>query len=182
MGQKHLVHNSMGFINDLSPGSQHMPSMREIVTELNAYVADSGTHTMQKSSVVEDSWEEIGIQLEVDYDVMIRIRRHNHVKSDYYYNEHNYRSFRDMISEWLKQKSPSPTWSSLVIALRLSKLPEFADHLESKYCKYTIIMSTLYTLLVCVCVGGGGGDVNFPSPPPCHFPLTLDTYSPNEYD
>ena len=131
----------MGFVNDLSAGSQCRPSLREIMTELNAYAAEPGRF----KSDVECSWEEIGIQLKVDYELLRSIRQQNHDPYNQYLSFHHDCSFRDMISEWLKQTSPSPTWSSLVIALRRSNLPEFANRLESKYCKYRIIMSTLYT-------------------------------------
>ena len=88
----------------------------------------------QKS--IEKCWEEIGIQLEVDYAILTRIRETRCTKG--YVPSYSYHlAFRDMILVWLKQKSTKKTWLYFVEALEhLKKFPEFAKHLRRKYCTY----------------------------------------------
>ena len=93
--------------------------------------------------IIESCWEEIGIQLEVDYSELKVIR------GDYHdYGRDNQRlniAFREMISHWLKQENPPPTWSSFAEALERVKFQEFADHLRSKYvCVF--ILCILYSM------------------------------------
>ena len=100
---------------------------------------------MQRS--IEKCWEDIGIQLEIDYAVLTRIKETHH-REGYVFSCDM--AFRDMILIWLKQKSAQRTWLYLVEALeRLKKFPEFTDHLRRKYCKY-IIMYYRYCVHVCI--------------------------------
>lgn len=83
---------------------------------------------------IENCWEEIGIQLEISEtelkDIRYAERRYGHSDT----------AFRDMLRVWLKQKNPSPTWSSFAEALERVKFQEFADYLRSKYCMCTFRM------------------------------------------
>ena len=110
------------------------PSLKEIVTELNAH---------DQKWNVEINWFDIGIQLDINDDTLRYIRHSNHDEGPMGAH-HDDRSFRDMIAEWLKQKSPSITWLRLVNALKLSNCPEFADQLRSKYCKCKYLFGSSY--------------------------------------
>ena len=82
---------------------------------------------------IEQYWEEIGIQLEVDDTTLQDIRIYNR-GSDMRSPTDN-AAFRDMFRAWLKQENPPPTWLNFVNALERFKLQEYADYLRSKYCK-----------------------------------------------
>ena len=108
---------------DSFPDTQ--PSLKEIVAELNEY---------DRQGPIESNWFDIGLQLNVRTEKLQYIRHHNHDEGPLGAHHDDY-SFRDMLAEWLEQKKPSPTWLSLVNALKLSNCPEFAEYLRSKYCK-----------------------------------------------
>ena len=116
----------MDYFKFIAPGSlcdiqPDRPLMKEIMAELNM---------CNECYTVEDHWEDIGIQLEVDYEELVYIRHRYHEEITHAH------SFRDMIAKWLKQESFSPkSWPVLVEALQNSRCPEFADQLRSKYCK-----------------------------------------------
>ena len=114
---------------DSLPDTQ--PSLKKILAELN-------TCTQENKWKVERNWFDIGIQLDVPASNLQFIRRENHDEGPMgaHYDD---RSFRDMLSQALEQKKPSPTWLSLVKAFMLSNCPEFADQLRSKYCKYLLL-------------------------------------------
>ena len=100
------------------------------MAELNAY---------DEHREVERNWFDIGTQLDVASEELQYIRGRNHDEGPMGAH-HDDCSFRDMIVEWLKQKSPSTTWSYFVNALELSRCPKFADQLRSKYCKYLLYL------------------------------------------
>ena len=125
------LYNVIHLHPDSLPDTQpDRPSLKVIVADLNAY---------NKNWDVERNWFDIGIQLDIDDDTLRYIRRSNHDEGPAGAH-HDDRSFRDMIAEWLKQKSPSITWLRLVNALKLSNCPEFADRLRSKYCKHLLYL------------------------------------------
>ena len=79
-------------------------------------------------SKTEQHWEDIGIQLEVDDEILNRYRRTR------YTNEW---IFKAVIRSWVNQTYPLPTWLSFVEALeRLQICSTLARHLRLKYCKY----------------------------------------------
>ena len=104
--------------------------MKEIIAELPM---------CDEKKKIESRWEEIGIQLEIDYEKLKNIRYSNHDAPTYQIHygaiDHHDRSLRDMIAVWLKQESPSPTWLMFTEALKYVAFPELADQLRSKYCK-----------------------------------------------
>ena len=107
--------------------------LRDIMMEYS--ISSEGTY------MIETSWEQIGIQLEVADEELESIRKRRTSKGglcDFTL------AFRDTIRIWVKQETPPPTWSRFVEALeRLKKFPKLADHLRSKYCMYAIIIMTL---------------------------------------
>ena len=93
---------------------------------------------------IEKYWEEIGIQLEVDYRLLKTIWETHHVAATGTLLRRDYcnLAFRDMIAWWLKKKGSPPSWLNLVEALEcLKKFPGFANHLREKYCTYTYLCS-----------------------------------------
>ena len=87
--------------------------------------------------LIENEWEQIGIQLEVADEELEKIRRRHTSK----YSHNNTLAFQDMIRVWVKQENPPPTWLSLVEAFERLKIhPTLASRLRSKYCKYSNII------------------------------------------
>ena len=67
-------------------------------------------------------WRTIGTLLGVSKDVQKRIRSDEEGVNDY---------LQEMLSEWLKQTDPLPTWSALAEAVEMvdsSKAKEIRDH------------------------------------------------------
>ena len=87
-------------------------------------------------SEAEQHWEDIGIQLEVDEDMLDRCR------SSMFSDRKEYTGiFKGIIRGWVKQMCPPPTWLSFVEALeRLQICSTLASHLRSKYCKYLFMV------------------------------------------
>ena len=76
-------------------------------------------------------WDDIGIQLEVDDQRLNYIRGHDVRRAR--------DAFRSMISTWVKQKKPQPTWLNFVEALdRLNMCKNLSTHLRTNYCKLII--------------------------------------------
>ena len=95
---------------------------------------------------IEGCWEEIGIQLKVD-DYSLRSIISDNAETEYRTARNNF-AFRDMITRWLKQENPPPTWSSFVEALERVKLLKFAHHLRSKYGMHTCFVgSSVYSIV-----------------------------------
>ena len=87
-------------------------------------------------SEAEQRWEDIGVQLEIDEEVLDKYRL--------YHNDEMDMVFRKVIKAWVNQTYPPPTWLNFVEALeRLQICSTLAHHLRSKYCKY----------FVCGCLG-----------------------------
>ena len=83
-------------------------------------------------SEAEQHWEDIGIQLEVDENLLDRYT--TSISGDT-------RIFKSVIRGWVKQMCPPPTWLSFVEALeRLQICSTLASHLRSKYCKYLFMV------------------------------------------
>ena len=81
-------------------------------------------------SEAEQHWEDIGVQLEVDDEMLDRYRRP-------LYSDRQEWIFKAVIRSWVNQTCPPPTWLSFVEALeRLQICSTLASHLRSKYCKY----------------------------------------------
>ena len=71
-------------------------------------------------------WYNIGLELELDPSTLDEIKMNNDDISD---------RFRGMLTQWLRQVSPPPTWSALAAALQ-SPTVEFghlAEQVESIY-------------------------------------------------
>lgn len=74
-----------------------------------------------------DRWDDIGIELEVNDDQLVQMRRD--------YSGDNRCCLKEMLRIWLKQVDPPPSWSDIVDALDNLGNKELATKLRSKYCK-----------------------------------------------
>ena len=102
------------------------------------------TQEVDEKCDIEKHWEEIGIQLEVDYDILTTIRERHHEAGTEFEPDHDYYdlAFRDMIERWSRKEGSPPTWLNFVEALEcLKKFPGFANHLRAKYCTYMYILT-----------------------------------------
>lgn len=75
---------------------------------------------------VRSKWYDIGRQLRLSAFALKTISKQNFNIED---------CFRDMLTQWLRQDDPPPTWSALADALRSYAVGEqyLAEQIESKY-------------------------------------------------
>ena len=75
---------------------------------------------------VADKWEDIGIQLDVDIDLLEKVKS----KSD----GDSKKCLREMLKVLMKTKGLQPSWSELVDALECLEEEELAQQLRDEYC------------------------------------------------
>ena len=97
--------------------------------ELNPGPLTTGDLKKVRNSVwdARAKWYDIGIELEIDVSVLEAI------KSD---NDDVALCLTTMLTGWLKQTTPSPTWEALTDALKSPAVGcgHLAENIESKYC------------------------------------------------
>ena len=74
---------------------------------------------------VADKWEDIGIQLDIDDDLLDKVKLDNHGDSK--------NCLRGMLRIWLKRESPQPSWTDLAEGLEYLE-EDLAKKLKEKYC------------------------------------------------
>jgi hypothetical protein len=75
---------------------------------------------------VADKWEDIGIQLDVDIDLLEKVKSDSDGDSK--------KCLREMLKLLFKKKGLQPSWSELVDALEALEEEELAQQLRDKYC------------------------------------------------
>ena len=80
--------------------------------------------------LVSDEWFSIGVQLQVPIGTLRCIRSDIHTVAD---------CLLEMLTVWLKQINPPPTWNNLIKALESPPVGEglLAQQLRDKYCPST---------------------------------------------
>ena len=89
------------------------PELKDLLSELFGKVANE--------------WEEIGIQLEIEYSQLEYIRSDNAGDS--------IACLHEMLRVWLSRVAPPPSWSEMADALDMLGHEDIATHLRSTYCK-----------------------------------------------
>ena len=96
-----------------------IPSLKNLLTELYFEVSDK--------------WEDIGIFLDIDSDILDAIRlNYGDIRS----------CLREMLKIYLKRASPPPSWSAIAEAIELLGNRYIANRLRAKYCTLTHVPST----------------------------------------
>ena len=75
---------------------------------------------------VSDKWEDIGIELEVDDELLVQIKKD--------YPGDSKQCLREMLREWLKTSNPPPSWEAIAQVAADVGDEELAAELRSKYC------------------------------------------------
>ena len=75
---------------------------------------------------IADKWEDIGIQLDIDDDLLGKVKSDNHGDSK--------NCLREMLRIWVKKVDPQPSWTDLAEALKVLEEDELAQRLKDKYC------------------------------------------------
>ena len=75
---------------------------------------------------IADKWEDIGIQLDIDDDLLGKVKSDNHGDSK--------NCLREMLRIWVKKVDPQPSWTDLAEALGFLEEDEVAQRLKDKYC------------------------------------------------
>ena len=75
---------------------------------------------------IAKKWEDIGIQLDIDDDVLVKVKSDNHGESK--------NCLREMLRIWVKKVDPQPSWTNLAEALKVLEEDELAQRLKDKYC------------------------------------------------
>ena len=74
---------------------------------------------------VADKWEDIGIQLDIDEDLLCKVKSDNHGDKN---------CLREMLRIWLKRESPQSSWTDLAEGLEYLEEEDLAKKLKEKYC------------------------------------------------
>ena len=77
------------------------------------------------SRKVSSIWEDIGLFLEIDSDLL------DTIKEDHHYQSKD--CFKEMIKLWLKQVDPPPTWSAIIEAIRVLGHESLAENLSDRF-------------------------------------------------
>ena len=77
-------------------------------------------------SKVSADWKHIGLILELKEGDLSAIKSDHHDAK---------RCFREMLTLWLKQVEPPPTWSAIIKAIHILKYESLAKELRKKYCE-----------------------------------------------
>ena len=75
---------------------------------------------------IADKWEDIGIQLDIDDDLLVKVKSDNHGDSK--------NCLREMLRIWVKKVDPQPSWTDLAEALKVLEEDEVTQRLKDKYC------------------------------------------------
>ena len=75
---------------------------------------------------IAKKWEDIGIQLDIDDDLLGKVKSDNHGDSK--------NCLREMLRIWVKNMDPQPSWTDLAEALKVLEEDEVAQRLKDKYC------------------------------------------------
>ena len=75
---------------------------------------------------IAKKWEDIGIQLDIDDDLLVKVKSDNH--------EDNKNCLREMLRIWVKKVDPQPSWTDLAESLGFLEEDELAQRLKDKYC------------------------------------------------
>ena len=77
------------------------------------------------SSEVSPDWEDIGLYLKLNPDILHIIKFDNPQSCK--------KCFREMIKAWFKQDDPPPSWSAIIEAIEVLEYESLAHKLRKKY-------------------------------------------------
>ena len=75
---------------------------------------------------IADKWEDIGIQLDVDMDLLEKVKSDNDSDSK--------KCLREMLKILVKKEDLQPSWTDVIEALECLEEEELAQQLKDKYC------------------------------------------------
>lgn len=75
---------------------------------------------------IADKWEDIGIQLDIDVDLLEKVKLENGGNSK--------NCLREMLKILVKKEDIQPSWTDLVEALECLEEEKLAQQLKDKYC------------------------------------------------
>ena len=93
------------------PQQKSMPTLKLLLKELYK---------------IADKWEEIGIHLEIDVNLLDKVKSEN--------NGDSKKCLREMLKILVKEVDLLPSWTDIVEALECLEEEELAQKLKDKYC------------------------------------------------